>query len=149
MKLSQAMGELATLMVHQQLNADTFALWVRRYYGEPRDPSSMGLVQLVAQHHTEPHPLDTLRMLEFEKFLRELDGAETCFIEAMVEMRNLFARNANMAVAATVSLSTAPPPPVPEKEPTVLLNGEALGSLLGSDNMQVNVDDEPEWAKAG
>ena len=143
------MGELAMLMVHQQLNADTFARWVRRYYGEPRDPSSMGLVKLVAQHHTEPHPLDTLRMLEFEKFLRELDGAETCFIEAMVEMRNLFARNANLAVAATVSLSAPPPPPVPVQEPSVLVKAEALGALLGSDDVQVNVDDEPQLAKAG
>jgi hypothetical protein len=148
MKRSQAMGELAMLMVHQQLNADTFARWVRRYYGEPRDPSSMGLVKLVAQHHTEPHPLDTLRMLEFEKFLRELDGAETCFIEAMVEMRNLFARNANMAVAATVNLSAPlPAPPVTIDQPAAPARAEALGALLGSE-VEVVID-EPELAKAG
>lgn len=148
MKLSQAMGELATLMVHQQLNADTFARWVRRYYGEPRDQSSSGLVKLVAQHHTEPHPLDTLRMLEFDKFLRELDGAETGFIEAMVELRNVFARNANLAVSATVNLSA---PPVPQPDPTlpVPANLEALGELLGTQDVDIDIDVEPELAKAG
>jgi hypothetical protein len=144
MKLNQAMGELATLMVHQQLNADTFARWVRRYYGEPRDQSSLGLVQLVARHHTEPHPLDTLRMLEFDKFLRELDGAESSFIEAMVELRNVFARNANLAVSATVSLSAPLPPPVPSEPPTQLPEAEALGELLGSEDVDLDLDIEVE-----
>ena len=146
MKLNQAMGELATLMVHQQLNADTFAKWARRYYGEPRDPSSLGLVKMVARFHTEPHPLDTLRMLEFDKFLRELDGAETGFIEAMVELRNVFARNANLAVSATVSLSAPMPPPVPSEPPTALPEARALGKLLGSDDLDLDIEVEPEPA---
>jgi hypothetical protein len=103
MNVSQAMGELCTLMLQHQLTADTFARWVRRYYGAPREQGSEGLVRWVARHHAQPHPLDTLRVLEFDKFLRDEPSMDFGFRLAMVELRNVFARNANFAGFTTVS----------------------------------------------
>lgn len=91
------MGELCTLMLLRQLTSDSFARWVRRYYGEPRDQSSEGLARLVAKHHVQPHPLDTLRVLEFDRYLQAQDISDLGFKRAMLELRNVFARNANIA----------------------------------------------------
>ena len=117
------------------VDADSFAVWVRRYYGAPADQSSQGLVQWVAKHHVEPHPLDTLRVLEFDHYLiMAPDAQDSAFMRAMIELRNVFARNANMATPATVSLNptVAADPEIqrtPEPAPSA---AEALAQLLCS-----------------
>ena len=103
MRFRTAMGELCTLMLLRQLNSDSFARWVRRYYGEPKDQSSAGLVRLVAKHHEQPHPLDTLRVLEFDRYLQGQEIRDSGFKRAMLELRNVFARNANIAPAESQS----------------------------------------------
>ena len=104
MNTGLGMGELCLLMLQHQLNADTFARWVRRYYGVSKDQSSEGLARWVGRHHLDPHPLDTLRTLELEKYLRELEAPDSGFARGLIELRNVFARHANLAVAATVRL---------------------------------------------
>jgi hypothetical protein len=131
-KTSQAMGELCLLMLQHQLDADTFARWVRRYYGETRDQSSEGLVRWVATHHRRPHPLDTLRTLELDKYLRELESTDTAFTRALIELRNVFAHHANLAEAATVVLSPPIPAPVPREVRPVFPRVEVLGEFLSS-----------------
>jgi hypothetical protein len=113
MKTSLGMGELCLLMLQHQLSADTFARWVRRYYGVAKDQSSEGLARWVGTHHREPHPLDTLRTLELEKYLRELDSPDSGFTRAVVELRNVFARHANLAAAVTVRLDPEGAAPLP------------------------------------
>lgn len=133
MMISQAMGELCMLMMQHQLDADSFARWVRRYYGVPADQSSEGLVRWVAKHHVEPHPLDTLRVLEFDHYLiMAPDAQDSAFMRAMIELRNVFARNANLATPATVSLNpTVPAEPVPPRTPEPAPSAaEALAGLL-------------------
>ena len=101
---SIAMGELCTLMMQKRLDQDLFTKWVETHYGLPDLHGSADLAHWVAFHHQEPHPLDRLRVLEFDKFLTR-PGVEDCeFTRALISLRNLFARNANMAASATVSL---------------------------------------------
>ena len=64
-----AMGELCTLMLQRRLNAEVFAQWVHRNYGAPLDLFPEAMVRWVAEAHKEPHPLDRLRALEFDKYL--------------------------------------------------------------------------------
>jgi hypothetical protein len=135
MMISQAMGELCRLMMQHQLDADSFARWVRRYYRPPAlvDQSSAGLVKWVARHHAEPHPLDTLRVLEFDHYLiMAPDAQDSAFMRAMIELRNVFARNANLATPATVSLNpTVAVEPVASRTPEPAPPGvEALAGLL-------------------
>lgn len=101
---SLALGELCTLMMQQKLDSELFTRWVEAHYGLPDLHGSAELVHWVAFHHQEPHPLDRLRVLEFDKFLTR-PGVEDCeFTRALIALRNVFARNANMAASTTVAL---------------------------------------------
>ena len=121
-----AMGELCTLMLYRQLDADVFARWVRRHFGEPGAMGSEALAKWVAKNHLTPHPLDSLRVLEFDQWLMRPEVEDGPFTRAMIELRNVFARHANMATPETVSLDSAPfvevtvepvsPPPIEAKD---------------------------------
>ena len=111
-----AMGELCTLMLYRQLDADVFARWVRRHFGDPGATyGSEALAHWVAKNHLAPHPLDKLRMLEFDQWLMRPEVEDNPFTRAMIELRNVFARHANMATAGTVKLDV--PPPAMERVP--------------------------------
>lgn len=98
---SLAMGELCTLMMQRTLDSERFARWVKTHYGLPGIHGSAELVHWVAFHHQEPHPLDRLRVLEFDRFLMS-PGVEDCaFTRALIVLRNVFARNANLAASTT------------------------------------------------
>jgi hypothetical protein len=115
MNFAHAMGELCTLMLQRRLNAEIFAQWVRHHYGDPGPANCAELVRWVARHHQMPHALDRLRALEFDKYLARPGVEDSEFARALMELRNVFARNANMTTSATVILApTCPSPRVME-----------------------------------
>lgn len=115
---ANAMSDLCALMLQQKLDAFTFAEWVNWHYGDPGAVGSVELARWVAKNHPEPHPLDSLRVLEFDAFLRRRDVQDCEFTRAMIELRNVFARHANMAMPATVALGAENPAPVaPQRAP--------------------------------
>ena len=112
---SVSMGELCALMMQQRLDSELFTEWVERHYGLPDIHGSAELVHWVAFHHQEPHPLDRLRVLEFDKFLTR-SGVEDCeFTRALIELRNVFARNANMAASTSVDLDSTKAPAIADQ----------------------------------
>lgn len=137
----QAMSELWMLLQYRQLTADTFARWVSRYYGDGGAMGSMALVEWVSKR-LAPHPVDRLRVIEFDMFLMGPDIQDCEFTRAMIELRNVFARSANMAIPETVTLEptlveATPTPVVPapvEPPPTPMALGadpsEVLARLL-------------------
>lgn len=135
---AQAMSELCMLLQYRQLTADTFARWVHRYYGDPGAVGSHALVKWVSKRFP-PHPVDRLRVIEFDLFLMGPEIEDCEFTRAMIDLRNVFARSANMATPQTVTLEppaqSAPPPPVPAQRapPPVTVRGapaEVLAQLL-------------------
>jgi hypothetical protein len=101
------MGELCALMLQRRLNAEVFAQWTQHHYGAPKGLCTEALGRWVAEAHRAPHALDGLRALEFDKYL-SLPGAEdSAFTRALLELRNVFARNANMAMASPPPASSA------------------------------------------
>lgn len=133
-----AMSELCTLMLRRELTAERFGEWARRNYGAPDGMNSGALVYWVSRYHREPSELDALRVLEFEKFIMQPDTQDDDFTRAMIELRNVFARNANMAAPATVSLGPPPPaalveqsrPPPPYAPAAYSVLAETLARLL-------------------
>lgn len=104
MNHANAMIDLCMLMMQRQLTSDSFAKWARRYFDAPSDQPSEVLVRFVS-HHLEPAPLDGLRALEFDHFLMQPDVEDCEFTRAMIDLRNVFARHANLVLDATVTLS--------------------------------------------
>jgi hypothetical protein len=128
---SLAMSELCTLMMQRRLDEDLFTSWVDKHYGLPPLHGSADLAHWVAFHHQEPHPLDRLRVLEFDRFLIR-PGVEDCeFTRALMGLRNLFARNANMAASTTVAIGGAFPLPLPAERAKAPW-GDGVGWQRGS-----------------
>jgi hypothetical protein len=130
---SSSMGELCALMMQKKLDSELFTKWVETHYGLPDIHGSAELVHWVAFHHQEPHPLDRLRVLEFDKFLTR-PGVEDCeFTRSLIGLRNVFARNANMAASTTVAIDDALPLPAKRGEgqgrgaPPAAFSGQGRG----------------------
>ena len=128
---AQAMSELCMLLQYRQLTSDTFARWVNRYFGDPGALGSMALVEWLSKR-LPPHPVDRLRVIEFDMFLMGPEIQDCEFTRAMIELRNVFARSANMAIPATVTLepaavdlAPAEPAPLPPAPPPVTLGADA------------------------
>ena len=136
MKNKLAMSELCTLMLRRELTAESFGDWARRNYGAPHGMNSGALVCWVSRYHREPSELDGLRVLEFDKFIMQPDTQDCDFTRAMIELRNVFARNANMATPETVSLGPQPVltsqslPPAPYASDAYSVLAETLARLL-------------------
>lgn len=134
---SASMGELCALMVQQRLDSELFTKWVETHYGLPDIHGSAELVHWVAFHHQEPHPLDRLRVVEFDKFLTR-PGVEDCeFTRSLIALRNVFARNANMAASTSVELDSAKAPAIADQNKPAALRppasaefAEVLAKLL-------------------
>jgi len=75
------------------------------------------LTQWVSRYHGEPQSLDTacLRaiVVDFDTLLMRPGVEDTRFTRAMIHLRNVFARHANMLAPATVSLDPRPSPNFP------------------------------------
>ena len=128
-----AMGELCTLVLYRQLDADVFARWVRRHFGDPGPLlGSEALAQWVAKNHLAPHPLDKLRVLEFDQWLMRPDVEDSPFTRAMIELRNMFARHANMATPETVKIDAPPAPLAARVEPAVTPPPERIAATANS-----------------
>ena len=82
------------------------------------------LVQWVSRHHGEPQSLDLARLrtivLDFDTFLMQPGVEDTEFTRAMIRLRNVFARHANMLASMTVSLDPRPSPMVPPSAPAAV-----------------------------
>jgi hypothetical protein len=110
------------------------------------------LVQWVSKHHGEPQSLDSARLraivLDFDTFLMQPGVEDTQFTQAMIRLRNVFARHAKMSAPATVSLGprpspvvtppapaaeAAPEPEVPEEERLQVSAGPPLPQPLMTD----------------
>ena len=136
MKNTLAMSELCTLMLRRELTAESFGDWARRNYGAPHGMNSSALVSWVSRYHRDPSELDALRVLEFDKFIMQPDTQDCDFTRAMIELRNVFARNANMATPETVSLGPQPvltsqsSPPAPYEADAYSVLAETLARLL-------------------
>ena len=93
------MDELCELMAQQRLTREVFADWVQRN-------SSWLRVEEHPQFRAEPSSLESARrrVRQFDAFLMQ-PGVENCrFTRAIIDMRNIFARYAGMALSGTVSL---------------------------------------------
>lgn len=133
MKNKLAMSELSTLMLRRELTSERFSEWAQRNYGAPEGMNSGALVSWVSRAHREPTELDTLRVLEFDKFIMTPDTQDDDFTRAMIELRNVFARNANLAAPATVNLGPqveSSPGPAPYAPAAYSVLAETLARLL-------------------
>ena len=143
-----AMVELCALMLQRRLNAEVLAQWTQHHYGAPKGLCTEALVRWVAEAHRAPHALDRLRALEFDKYLSLPGADDSAFTRALVELRNVFARNANMAVAS--------PPPAPARHefrapPANSELAEVLARLLCSQPRPAERSDDEvsDWVVLG
>jgi hypothetical protein len=128
MTTANAMGELCMLMLQRALSPERFEHWVLKYYGDPGQRDSLSLVRWVARHHTKPTVLDRLRVHEFDMFLMRPEVVDCAFTNALIELRNVFARNANMAAPVTVTLDPVEVGP-PRISPVMSKPAAAAGSV--------------------
>lgn len=81
------------------------------------DGVNSALAQWVSRYHGEPQSLDMqcLRAIvrDFDTFLMQPGVEDTQFTRSMIQLRNVFARHANMMAPATVSLDPRPSPMFP------------------------------------
>lgn len=94
-----ALTELYTLMLQRLLTPQVFADWARRSYGAPPGQSAEEQVAWVAKY-CEPHPLDRVRVLAFDRYLLRSGLKDADLTRTMVALRNVFARNAKMPTLA-------------------------------------------------